>query len=67
VLVVPLSADSTTIFFPGVSNNRFAIFFIRSGLPTDVPPNFNTTISIFLRAAKIEADLGFEIHAFKIL
>src|SRR5690606_12179961 len=43
-LVVPDSAESTTIFFPGVSRQRLATLFIRSGLPTEVPPNFRINI-----------------------
>ena len=46
VLVVPLIADSTTnVGSPDAVTNE-ATFFIRSGVPTDVPPNFITFIFV---------------------
>jgi hypothetical protein len=42
--VVPESADNTTNFFPGEDKTKSATFFIRSALPTEVPPNFKTTM-----------------------
>ena len=42
--VMPPSADTTTIFFPGVDSTIFFTFNRLSIVPTDVPPNFNTFI-----------------------
>src|SRR5450755_3509638 len=43
-LVVPLRALKTTIFFSGSAVMSFATSCIRSGFPTEVPPNFITFI-----------------------
>jgi hypothetical protein len=42
--VVPLNALNTTIVGSSVLVINPATWFIRSGLPTDVPPNFITFI-----------------------
>ena len=46
-LVVPDIAESTTMFFFSFAIS-WQTFFIRAGVPTEVPPNFKTFMSCSL-------------------